>query len=76
MMVLGYSVKNSLISLPIAAFTAAYTSFLYTMIIYFNDFKIPNYAKFEGVLAEDETDLNVQWSHFVKILIPRRPQEK
>jgi hypothetical protein len=29
----------------------------------FNDFKIPNYAKFEGVLAEDETDLNVQWSH-------------
>jgi len=43
MMVLGYSVKNSLISLPIAAFTAAYTSFLYTMIIYFNDFKIPEF---------------------------------
>ena len=43
MMVLGYSVKNSLISLPIAAFTAAYTSFLYTIIIYFNDFKTPEF---------------------------------
>ncbi len=43
MMVLGYSVKNSFISLPIAAFTAAYTSLLYTMIIYFNYFKTPEF---------------------------------
>jgi hypothetical protein len=42
-MVLGYSVKNNLISLPIAAFTAAYSSFLYTLIIYFDDFKTPEF---------------------------------
>ncbi len=43
MMVLGYSVKNNLISLRIAAFTAAYTSSLYTLIIYFDDFKTPEF---------------------------------
>ncbi len=43
MMVLGYSVQNNLISLPIAAFSAAYISFLYTIIIYFDDFKTPEF---------------------------------
>ena len=43
MMVLGYSVKNNLIPIRIAAFTAAYTSSLYTIIIYFDDFKAPEF---------------------------------
>ena len=51
MMVLGYSVKNGLISLPIAAFTAAYSSFLYTMTIYFNDFKTPEFIVTAIVIA-------------------------
>lgn len=42
-MVLGYSVKNNLISLPIAAFTTAYTSLSYAMIIYFDYFKTPEF---------------------------------